>query len=112
MNCRVAKKTAQCASAILSVRSLIVVIRDGYFDFSRRLFPGFRQGVKVVAAFFHESFAYEPLNRIEDGDARIRVVASGFKQLVQIERLFSPVLEHSKDFLRQRIHQKLFKAEG
>ena len=71
-----------------------------------RSLPFLSQSVKIIAAFFQESFSHQPLDSIEDRYSSLGIVAARLKQFMQVERLFSPMLEHPQNFLCQRIHRE------
>lgn len=59
----------------------------------RGLFAFFSQRIEVVSLFIQQTFANQPFDNIKHGRARIGIISTGFKQLVQIERLLTPVRE-------------------
>ena len=64
----------------------------------RGLFAFFSQRIEIVSPFVQQTFANEPFDDIKHSRARFGLVTAGFEQLVQIERLFSPVRKTSEHF--------------
>ena len=63
-----------------------------------RLLAFVSQRVEIVSLFAQQTFANESLDDIKHSRPRVRIVAAGFEQLVQIECLFSPVREAPQNF--------------
>lgn len=59
----------------------------------RGLFTFFSQRIEVVSLFVQQTFANQRFDNIKHGRAGIGIISTGFKQLVQIERLLTPVRE-------------------
>lgn len=62
------------------------------------------QRIKVVAFFLKQAFFHQPLNRIKDSRARLRIVFACLKERVQVELVFLPELKASQYSLFYFIH--------
>ena len=69
-----------------------------------RLLAFLSQRVEVVSVFVQQTFANESLDDVEYSGSRVGIVPAGFEQLVQVERLFSPVREAPQNFPGKLIH--------
>src|SRR5882672_4726459 len=86
----------RCAITV-SLGTIQLILSTQYSSLITCITSLFSQRIEIVSFFFKQTFVYQPLHRIEDSGAGLRIVFAGFKESVQIELLFLPQVKTSQD---------------
>ena len=91
----------QDSAALVTMKLPEFVLRIFRFSFSF-----LSQRIKVVPFLVQQTFFYQLLYRIENRRALVRIIASGFEKLMQVERFLAPVIKTGEHAFFDFVHGK------